>query len=314
MMFRRFIFGILVFAAAASAWPQAKPEPPARLKPAGPSVEQAVAMAEQGRCREALPVLRSGLPRMTDKVQRLSAAMAEAKCGMALDDYATAIAGLLQMRRDAPQNPEVLYVWAHYFSQIANRAAQELASTEPDSVQALRLEAEALEAQDKPDQATTVYRHILEKDPNARDIHYRLAQILLNNPTPGQNNEEEARKELEAELKVNPYNAAVEFVLGELSRRAGQWDAAIDHFARAAKFDSGFVEASLALGMSLNSSGKFADAIAPLERYVKAVPDDPAGHYQLSMSYARTGNREAAVRESQLQREAAEKKPVITSH
>ena len=268
-------------------------------------------MAEQGRCREALPVLRSGLPRMTDKDQRVSAAMAEAKCGMALDDYSAAIAGLLQMKRDAPQNPEVLFVWAHYFSQIANRAAQELAATEPDSVQALRLEAEALESQGKVDQATTVYRRILEKDPGAREIHYRLAQILLNSSPP---NEDEARKELEAELKVNPYNAAAEFVLGELARRGGQWDAAIDHFTRAGKFDTGFVEASLALGMTLNSAGKFADAIAPLERYVKAVPVDPAGHYQLSMAYARTGNREAALRESQLQREAAEKKPVVTSH
>lgn len=307
-MLKSFILGVLGFAPAACACAQTTAAPP-RV-----SIQQAVSMAEQGRCHEALPVLRTGVPRVADKKQRLSAAMAQARCGMALDDYSAAVAGLLQMKRDAPQNPEVLYVWSHYFSQIANRAAQELAQTAPDSVQALRLEAEALESQGKIDDAMALYRRILEKDPSAREIHYRLAEILLNHPAPGQNTEEEAHNELEAELKVNPYNAAAEFVLGELARRAGQWEAAIGHFTRAGKFDAGFIEADLALGMSLNSAGKFADAIPPLERYVKADPDDPAGHYQLAMSYARTGNRQAAARESQLQREAAEKKPVVTSH
>lgn len=271
-------------------------------------------MAEQGRCQEALTVLRTGVPRIVDKTQRLSAAMAQARCGLSVDDYSAALAGLLQMKRDAPQNPEVLYIWAHYFSQMANRAAQELATTAPDSAQAQSLEAEALESQGKIDEAVALYRRILEKDPNAREVHFRLAQILLNRPAPGQNNEEAARTELEAELKINPYNAAAEFVLGELDRRAGQLDAAIGHFTRASKFDAGFIEAALALGMSLNSAGKFADAIPPLERYVRAAPADPAGHYQLAMSYARTGNREGATRESELQRKAAENKPVVTSH
>ena len=306
-MLKAFIVGSWIAVAAASAGAQTAAAP--RV-----SVQQAISMAEQGRCREALPVLRTGASRIVGKTEHLSAAMAQARCGMALDDYGAAVAGLLEMKRVAPQNPEVLYVWAHYFSQIANRAAQELASTEPDSVQAKRLEAEALESQGKADDAAALYRKILEQDPNARDVHYRLAQILLNHSTPGQDNEGEARKELEAELKVNPYNAAAEFVLGELARRGGQFDAAIDHFTRASKFDPGFIEASLALGMSLNSAGKFADAIPPLERYVKAAPGDPAGHYQLAMSYARTGNREAAARESELQRKAAEKSPVITSH
>jgi Tfp pilus assembly protein PilF len=71
----------------------------------------------------------------------------------------------------------------------------------------------------------------------------------------------------------------------------------------------GFAEAYLALGMSLSSAGKHAEAIAPLERYVKIVPEDPAGHYQLAMAYSRTGNKQAAARELELQRKAAEKAP-----
>jgi Flp pilus assembly protein TadD len=76
---------------------------------------------------------------------------------------------------------------------------------------------------------------------------------------------------------------------------------------RASKLDEGFLEAYLALGISLNSAGKFPDAVAPLERYVKMEPSDPAGHYQLATAYSRTGHKEQAEREMVLQREAADR-------
>ena len=61
--------------------------------------------------------------------------------------------------------------------------------------------------------------------------------------------------------------------------------------------------------MSLNAANRFSEGVAPLEKYVKVLPDDPAGHYQLSIAYARTGRKEEAVRELALQQELAKKKP-----
>ncbi len=57
--------------------------------------------------------------------------------------------------------------------------------------------------------------------------------------------------------------------------------------------------------MSFAGSGKFADAVSPLESYVKMQPNDPAGHYQLAMAYSRIGNREGAARELALQNKVA---------
>ncbi len=73
--------------------------------------------------------------------------------------------------------------------------------------------------------------------------------------------------------------------------------------------DEGFIEAYLALGMSMNSAGNFADAVAPLESYVKMQPDDPAGHYQLATAYARTGRKQEAQQQMVLQQETAAKAP-----
>jgi len=54
---------------------------------------------------------------------------------------------------------------------------------------------------------------------------------------------EDAKKEFEEELKIDPNSAASEFLLGEIARQAGQWEEAIRRFGRATKLDEGFVEA-----------------------------------------------------------------------
>ncbi|HET9402944.1 MAG TPA: tetratricopeptide repeat protein [Candidatus Acidoferrales bacterium] len=249
--------------------------------------------------------------RTPDKDLRYRGLMAEARCAMSVQDTPAAVSALMALQSDFPSDPEVLYVCTHFFSQLANRAAQQLADTAPASPQVQKLNAEALESAEKWDDAIAVYRRILDQDPQQHDIHYRIAQIMLNRPAyPAA--ADDARAELDAELKTNPQNAAAEFMLGELARRDAKWDDAIAHFTQASKLDAGFSEAYLALGMSLNSAGRYPDAIRPLERYVKMEADDPAGHYQLAQAYARTGNKEGAARETQLQRDAAAKNPSIS--
>ena len=60
----------------------------------------------------------------------------------------------------------------------------------------------------------------------------------------------------------------------------------------------------LGLGMAYNASGEFAEAIKSLKEYVKLEPGDPAGYYQLALAYSRTGNKQEAMRQMALQREA----------
>lgn len=270
------------------------------------SIEHSISLAATGRCREALPHLKSTTPHIADKQLRYRAAMATARCAMSLDQTDTAVEALLLLKRDFPNDPEVLYTSTHFFSELASRSAQQLAATAPTSPQAQQLEAEGYESQGKWDEAAAQYRKILEQNPKTPGIHYRLGRVALARTPP---DEETAKKEFEAELKVDPDNASAEFMLGEAARQAGQWDEAIARFSQASKLDAGFLEAYLALGMSLNSAGKFQDAVSPLETYVKLEPADPAGHYQLATAYARTGRRQDAEREMKLQQEAMAKNP-----
>jgi tetratricopeptide (TPR) repeat protein len=273
------------------------------------SVERGIALAHRGKCKEALPILKSARP--TDKQLKFDAQMLLARCAMSLDQTQTAVETLLAMNREFPQDPEVLYTTVHFYSDLASRASQQLATTAPNSAQAEKLEAESFESQGDWDRAIAQYKRILEQNPKEPEIHFRLGRILTTKNPPDPDG---AVKEFEEELKVNPTNAPAEFMLGETARQAGQWDEAVEHFSHAVKLDEGFSEAYLGLGMSLNSAGKFSEAVPPLEAYVKLQPGDPAGHYQLATAFARTGRKADADREMALQREAAAKSPRAQEH
>jgi tetratricopeptide (TPR) repeat protein len=299
------VLGVMFLAAPLPAQAPAKSAPPAT---SSSSVEHAIDLAAQGRCHEALPILRKSMAHTSEKVLKYHAAMAAARCAMSLDQAETAVTALFLLNREFPHDPEVLYITTHYYGQLASRASQELAATAPSSYQALELEAEAMESQGRWDDAAAEYRKILQQNPNVPGIHFRLGRVALSkSESPA--NTDEAKNEFEEELKLDPTNAAAEFSLGEIARRGGQWDEAIPHFTTASKLDPGFAEALVALGMSLNSAERYSEAVVPLERYVKMLPSDPAGHYQLSIAYARTGRKEEAARQMEMQRQAAEKTP-----
>lgn len=268
------------------------------------SPDQALSLAQHGRCREALPLLKKSAPQ--DKQLKYKTLMATARCAMALEQTETAVQALLRLNHEFPHDPDVLYTSTHFYSQLAAQASQELAATAPSAPQTQQLEAEAFESQGNWDAALAQYQKILAQYPKVPSIHYRIGRIYLSKTPP---QAEQAKAEFAEELKIDPRNASAEFMLGEVARQAGQWQEAIPHFSRAAELDESFQEAYLALGMSLNSAGKFADAISPLRRYVKMQPEDPAGHYQLATAYARTGSKEDARREYALQQEAAAKAP-----
>jgi tetratricopeptide (TPR) repeat protein len=275
-------------------------------------VEHGIELVESGHCSEALPILKRALLTISDKTEKRSAQMGLVRCAMALDEEKTAVDALMQLRRDAPDDPEILYIETHYFSELGMRAAKELQAVAPDSVQEQRLEAETLESQGKNDEAVAIYNKILAANPKTSGIHYKLGQIDLDKAGPD-GPTDDARREFEKEIEIDPGNASAQFILGELARRAANWEEAIQRFSSAAKLDAGFSEAYLALGMSLGASGDYARATAPLEKYVKMQPEDPAGHYQLALAYFRTGNKEGASRETALQQKAEQARAALDS-
>jgi tetratricopeptide (TPR) repeat protein len=269
--------------------------------------EQGLNLAKGGRCEQALPFLRKSVPLLSDKDLKREVGFAGVRCAMAYNRPDAAVEFLRLLNREFPHDPDVLYVSVHTYSDLSTWAAQELATTAPNSYQARELNAESFELQGKWDQAASEYQHILKQNPRVPGIHFRVARLLLSKPNPSPTVAEDAKRELLQEIEIDPNNAGAEYVLGELARQESQWPDAIAHFTRAAKLDTGFGDAFLGLGVSLLSAKQFSDAVAPLETAVKLEPRNPSAHYNLAMAYNRTGRKQDADREFAVHRQMTQK-------
>src|SRR5579864_3418528 len=276
-------------------------------KPTPLSPQRAIKLAQNGRCEEALPALKRASQPGTDKTVRRTAAFAGVRCAMLINQTGAAVDFLQMLNREFPNDPEVLFLSVHTYSDLSTKAAQQLAMTAPNSIEGHKLDAEALEAQGKWDAAEKEYKAILAQNPQLPGIHFLLGRLLLSKPDAGPAAGEEAKKEFQAELKLDPSNAGAEYVLGEMARQDSQWDDAIQHFSRATKLDSGFGDAFLGLGSALLSAKKFADAIPPLQTAVKLEPRNPGAHYNLATALTRAGRKEEADKEFAIHRQMTQK-------
>ena len=274
--------------------------------PAPAEAQRALSLAEGGRCSEALPLLKKAIRQVTDKDLKKRIGLDGVHCAMTHNVPYDSLDFLAVLNRDFPRDPDVLYAATHAYSDLSLKTAQDLAHEAPFSFQVHQLNAEALELQGKWDEAAVEYRRILEISPMQQGIHARLGRALLSKPHPSPADVEQAKKNFQEELEIDPGNAVAEFVLGQLAADANDAATAVRHFTRAAKLDTGFAEAYLGLGTALNSTKQFTEAISPLETYEKMAPDSPTGHYQLAVAYAGAGRREDSNREAALQRQSAE--------
>src|SRR6185369_3800816 len=85
------------------------------------------------------------------------AVMARAQCGMATDQRDVVGESLLILAREFPGDTKVLYITTRYYSELANRTAQDLIQKAPSSPEAETLIAEAFQAQGKLDDATAQF-------------------------------------------------------------------------------------------------------------------------------------------------------------
>jgi tetratricopeptide (TPR) repeat protein len=300
----KFFLGLCLWSASASGFAQDSHK--AAHPTVGADAERAVNLAENGHCAEALPLLRKAIRQTTNRDLKKRIGLDGVHCAMTHATPYEALDFLSVLSRDFPRDPDALYAASHAYSDLSMRSSQDLAREAPFSFQVHQLNAEALEVQGRWDEAAAEYRKIIEINPLLPGIHAHLGRALLSKPQPSPTEVEQARKNFEEELEIDPRNAVAEYVLGQLASDANDSATSIRHFERATKLDSNFAEALLGLGTSLISAKRFGEAIPPLENYEKLAPDSPTGHYQLALAYAGAGRRDDANREAALQRQAAE--------
>jgi tetratricopeptide (TPR) repeat protein len=274
---------------------------------ANAAAQRGVDLAMKSQCSDAMPLLDQAMrdASVTTDAKR-TVSFAGVRCSMLMNQQNDAMSFLSWLQQAYPSDPEVLFLAVHVFSDLSLRNSQALMNTAPDSPLVIQLNAENFEKQGDLAHAIAEYRILLERVPNKPGIHYRIGALMLSQPVAAAS-AEEARKEFEQELKINPQSAGAEYYLGELARQANNLPQAIDHYSRAANLYPGFAEAYAGLGRSLLDSNRTADAVAPLETAAKLAPDNATVHFALATAYQRLGRKQDAAREFALQKSASQK-------
>jgi len=137
------------------------------------------------------------------------------RCSLAVDDRDSTLDFVRLLSKQFPQDPDVLFVLVHAYSDLSVRMAQGLGRKAPQSIPAHKLNAEALEMQGKWEEAQREYQDMIAKEPNTPGLHCLLGRALLSRPDADAKVFERAKEEFQKELEIDPQNAGAHYVLGE---------------------------------------------------------------------------------------------------
>ncbi|HEY3706685.1 MAG TPA: tetratricopeptide repeat protein [Terracidiphilus sp.] len=224
------------------------------------------------------------------------------RCSLAVDDRDSTNEFIHLLTRQFREDPDVLFVIIHAYSDLSTRTAQDLGREAPQSTAAHKLNAEALEMQGKWEPAQHEYETIIEKDPNARGIHFLLGRLLLSRPDAGPEAAERAKQEFLKEIAIDPSNAGAHYILGELARRVEKCQEAIPEFSEAIKYNRNFAEAYLGEGLCLVNLKRYDEAVPPLRAAERLTPGNPEIHHTLATALERSGHKEEAEKEFSIHR------------
>ncbi|HET6177528.1 MAG TPA: tetratricopeptide repeat protein [Candidatus Sulfotelmatobacter sp.] len=252
----------------------------------------AMSLSEIGRYGDALPGLEKCFPRSPDaEIKRMCGLeLQRAYTGQKRDNKAVEVA--MELNRLYPDDPEILYQTGKIYGNFAFLTMAKLAQVAPTSVWRHLAAAEAHESQGSYDQAIAEYREVLKLEPSRPGIHYRMGRTLMGRfwQRHSADDPPAAQKEFEQELQIDPGNASSAYELGEMRRKARQFDDAQRYFEQALQHYPDFAEAQLGLGAVLLEKKLSDQALVHVQRAVAIDPENEVAWYRLAQTEKALGH------------------------
>ncbi|HLM98447.1 MAG TPA: tetratricopeptide repeat protein [Bryobacteraceae bacterium] len=255
----------------------------------------ALSRAATGRCDGAANDLTAVYAGQNPDLRRL-AGLALAQCHMAHNRVDAALPIVMDLEKQFPADADVLYEAAKLHMKAWNDVVFQMFQKTPASYRVNQISAEIFEVQGRYGDAVAEYRKAIEKNPAAVNLHFRLARaLLMQSHTPEVM--DEAFKEFEAELRLNPNDAVAEYEIGQILLAENKAQDAAPRFERALALSPDFAEALLAVARMRSDAKRNNEAIQLLERAVRLQPENESAHYNLMLAYRNAGRNEDALRE-----------------
>jgi tetratricopeptide (TPR) repeat protein len=259
----------------------------------------ALAQAATGGCKEGRSELEQQFRQQHPSDLHRLAGLALSQCHLVDNHVAEASRVLERLTSLYPTDADVLYQSARLHMKAWNEVVFQMFQKIPSSFRVNQLSAEIFETQGKYTEAIAEYRKAIEKNPNALNLHFRLGRALLME-SHGAAALEQARQEFEAELRLNPRDAAAEYQVGQILVAQQKPSEAASRYERAVALSPQFPEALLALGKVRSDQKRHEESIELLQRAVELLPQSEAAHYALMIAYRNAGKTEESLRTKEI--------------
>ena len=205
-----------------------------RLQPSLWKAQAILGLCEkaQGRFDAAQALLEKSFPHLQDPKLQIRAGMALAELDYEHRDLEKTAAVLSVLQKRDPTNVDVLYVLHRVHTDLATQARDALALVAPNSARMHQLLAQHLVTEGDAKGAIAQYREAIKIEPRLPGAHFELGEAILEDFTSEQS-QQDAQKEFETALAVNPGDARAECRLGALLSLHGDVDAALRHYQHA---------------------------------------------------------------------------------
>jgi Tfp pilus assembly protein PilF len=209
-----------------------------------------------------------------------------------LEQASTVIA---QLRKTAPDNPEVLYAAYRTYADLSGESMLALSLTAPDSAQMHQLLAHEAFRQGNTNAAIAQYRKAIAIDPHLPGVHFELAELL--NTSTDDAVKRDAEKEFRTALVEDPQNEKAMLRLAEIVASRGDIQQSIEEYTKAVELQPSDADAKLGLAKALMDTNHNEKAQALLEQAVQLDPTNATAHYRLGTLYRKMGRLDDSKRE-----------------
>jgi len=239
-------------------------------------------------------------PGRTDAVQALTGVLRRQARAVAASDPEKALAALMDARKVAPQDPDVLYdfgmVALHMnLDKDAAEAFRGSLAARADDPAALYGLARAQMAMTQYQDAHETFRKYLALKPNDASAHFADGVTLAVMQSP-----DEARREFAESIRLQPVQTESYFQIGLLDIDAKQLDAAAENLNRVLARDAHHAGALGAMGRVEFERKNYEKATQYLQQSIAARYEQRQAHYYLGMTLARMGKQEESAKELQI--------------
>ncbi|MGH9377946.1 MAG: tetratricopeptide repeat protein [Terriglobia bacterium] len=263
-----------------------------------PSPEKAKALVLVGVCNFRIKNFSAAIPLLEraaklaphDEQLRIFLARAYSGAGRNQD----AIETLRAWMKDHGEDADALYWTGNFYQDLASQTFGQMAAKHPNSYQVYEAEGSQFLTKQQFPQALEAYKKAMALAPaDTPGLHFHLGDVYWR-----ELRYDDAKRELQEELRLNPNHAQANYELGAIYAKERNPQQAVPYLQKAIALDPALIEAHRSLGNAYLEEKNYPAALAELLRVEKVEPSDHTIHAMLATTYRLMGRLEDAQREA----------------